>query len=451
MMIGAFLISIMLSVGNGLKQFMISQVTMFADTRTIGVQKQFDFGSFGFSLGGGVEKYTEPSDALEVDVRPLDEGTSSDTSGMPDYLSGAVLRNNDLEKISKINHVADAAFEKYISPDYIRLDDAERDKLLVTLYGLPVEIRENASFSVVDKNELRNKDAVVLSDGYAESWGLDRELLLGKTVWIQVAQTGEPSGLGSVQQGGMSAGHGDVEIKEFPFKIAGFVEKSLLSQMGYITPEAADEIGAYIAGKSIEELITDEKEFEIIVIVDSDENVDAVDRAIEKAGYQSMTYDESIGQIGVVFDFISAALSSFGAIAMLVASIGIANTLLMAIYERTREIGVMKAVGATRTVIGALFTAEAAWLGILGGSVGLLVSWLIGRFVNWILHDGISIGSLTILKGVLADYPTFDISVFNIQIIILVLGVTTSVAVVAGLYPAWRASRLDPIVALRHD
>ena len=380
---------------------------------------------------------------------PLDEATEDEAQNP---FEESLLKVEDLEKIREIEHVEEAAFESISEPDYIRLDDEDSKKLKVTLYGVPIGIREELSFSVLDEDLLDKDDSVVLSDGYAEEWGIDREDLVGEDVWIRVSQTGNVS-MGNIPMGGALGGETDedVETKEFSMKIAGFFEKSLLSSIGFTSPEIINILNAYISDESVEEYAKDEKAMELIVIVDSEENVLAVDEAIEDLEYTSMTYEETIGQIGVVFNMINAVLSSFGIIAMLVASIGIANTLLMAIYERTREIGVMKAVGAPRSTIGLLFTVEAAWLGLLGGTFGLLISWLIGRAANWILHNGISIGSFTLVDGFLAEYPTFDISVFSLSMIGIVLAITTFVSVLAGMYPAWRASRLDPIDALRHD
>lgn len=454
MMVGAFLISIMLSIGNGLKSFMISQVTLFANKRTIGVQQEFDFsGSVGLGFGSGVQEYEEEEEAEQEEVPEeqvsQEEGTEGDVA-IPSFLESSLLSLEDLEKIEKIDHVSEVTFETFVSPDYVRLDDEGSKKLVVTLYGVSTEIRDNLNYSVSDEELLKEKNALVLSDSFAEAWDEENSDLIGETVWAQVTQTGNSLNFSPVAS---SSGNvdPDAESKEFEFVIAAFFEKSIFSQIGFITPEASNEISAYTSEQSVEEYSKDEKAMELVVIVDDEKNVEAVDKAIEEEGYHSLTFDETIGQIGVVFDVISVALSSFGGIAMFVASIGIANTLLMAIYERTREIGVMKAVGATRLVIGGLFTAEAAWLGLFGGMLGLGVSWLLGRFANWLLHEGISVGSITLVKGYLSEYPTFDISVFSLGIVGLVLGITTAVAVIAGMYPAWRASRLDPIDALRHD
>lgn len=471
-MVGAFLISIMLSIGNGLEKFMVSQVTMFSNTRTIGVQKGFEAGSFG--LVGEVKEFQEenPFNAETPDVEMSEVETSNpvpvnsaelesaaaqandtEMSGSPSFVEEAMLTTEDKEKIEGIAHVDEVAFRAIVSPDYVRLDNEDSKKIQVSLYGMSAGILEELTFSDVDMELLKQENSIVLSDSYAELWGVDQESVIGDTVWVRVSETGNlMSRPLAVGPGGSGDGtQEEPETKEFPLKIAGFVEKSLLTQVGFISTETANTMNAYISGKNMEEYTNEEKAFELVVIVDSEENVESVDKAIEDLGYQGMTYDETLGQIGVVFDVINAVLSSFGIIAMFVASIGIVNTLLMAIYERTREIGVMKAVGATRGVIGILFTCEAAWLGFWGGIFGLIFSWGVGRVVNKVLHTGISIGELNIIDGFLKDYPTFDISIFSMDMVLIVLLITTGVSILAGLYPSWRASRLDPIEALRHD
>ncbi len=127
-------------------------------------------------------------------------------------------------------------------------------------------------------------------------------------------------------------------------------------------------------------------------------------------------------------------------IALAVASLGIINTLIMAIYERTREIGVMKAVGASKGTIRWLFTVEAGSIGFWGGVVGVVIAWIAGQVINVIAH-------LTFLK----DYKGFNISAFPLWLILAVIALSTGVALVAGLLPANRAARLDPIEALRYE
>lgn len=453
MMVGAFLIAILMSAGNGLEKFMVSQVTMFSNTRTISVRKQADF-AMGFGLGGGVEEFEDESE----ETGESDEGSGSLQSAIEDRQ----LSNSDLEKVAEVEHVKVAEMTSFIQPDYVRIEDEESGKFKTTLISMPVELLEGLTFAVVDEDLLENDRSIVLSASFAEEWGEEADELVGEKAYVRVtrtildeADTGNPAeaqtqGIPAEFLGPPVAAQPKTETKEFEFIIAGFTEKGLLGQMGFITFESDIELNAYIQNESVEEYKEDVRSFELAVIVDDEENVKDVDKAIEDLGYESDTYQDALGQIGFVFDVINFVLSGFGIVALVVASIGIANILLMAVYERTREIGVMKAVGATRRNISLLFTIEAGWLGFWGGLLGLGVSWGIGRVLNLILHEGMNLGPLS-FDGPLRDYPTFDVSVMTWDLIIMVMIVTTVVALVAGLYPAWRAGRLNAIDALRRD
>jgi putative ABC transport system permease protein len=169
-------------------------------------------------------------------------------------------------------------------------------------------------------------------------------------------------------------------------------------------------------------------------------DVKTIAQAVKDMNFSATTPEEILKQINSVFSVIQIGLAAFGIIALVVAAIGIINTLIMAIYERTREIGVMKAVGATRGSIRALFTLEGGALGLLGGVAGVLLAMLFGQALNFI-------GSRTFLSS----YPGFKMSVFSPLLILGVIALTTVISLLAGLGPANRAARLDPVDALRYE
>jgi putative ABC transport system permease protein len=139
---------------------------------------------------------------------------------------------------------------------------------------------------------------------------------------------------------------------------------------------------------------------------------------------------------------VTIMLSLVAGVALFVASIGIANTMVMAVYERTREIGILKAMGASRTDIRRLFMIEAGFIGLGGGIVGLLAGWGLGAALNQGLHWYSLHHEPRILEGLFYVTP------------LLAVGVTifaTLIGVLAGLLPAHRAARLDPLTALRHE
>ena len=130
-------------------------------------------------------------------------------------------------------------------------------------------------------------------------------------------------------------------------------------------------------------------------------------------------------------------------VALLVSSLGIANTMLMSVLERRREIGIMKAVGAADWQLQAVFVIEGGLIGLVGGAVGLLLAWSISfpgdAWVRSMVHRDMKIE----LTGSIFAFPSW--------IGVTVVGFTVGVTIVAALYPARRAAKLDPVSALRHD
>ena len=158
--------------------------------------------------------------------------------------------------------------------------------------------------------------------------------------------------------------------------------------------------------------------------------------------FESATLQVFLDQVNRIFAILQTMLSSVGLLALLVASIGIVNTMIMAIYERTREIGILKALGSTNGDVLRMFMVEAGLIGLLGGVVGVVLGWLLGLGLNRVIVDYLQREQIPI------DAPFF---VVTWELVAGALMFATLVGILAGLYPAFRAARLDPLAALRHE
>lgn len=180
----------------------------------------------------------------------------------------------------------------------------------------------------------------------------------------------------------------------------------------------------------------------LIVKADRASNAADVAKAIRtKFKVGAADAQTEINQQLAVFNILGYVLGGIGGIALVVAAVGVVNTMIMSILERTREIGVMRAVGARRSTISRLFTFEAALLGFWGGIFGLALGYVLTLIANPILNKQLSSNNIT----------SKNILVLPLWLIVGVIALTTVIGILAGLYPARRAARLNPVDALHYE
>lgn len=177
------------------------------------------------------------------------------------------------------------------------------------------------------------------------------------------------------------------------------------------------------------------------VKVKSPVQVPAVEDAIKKMGFNTFSIVDATSRMRQFFAILDIFLGIFGSLALAVASIGIVNTLVMAILERRREIGIMKAIGASDADVRGLFFAEAGAMGLFGGGVGVALGWIIGHVINF--------GTNIYLE--LQNFPPATIWSVPLWLVLGAIAFSIVVSLLSGLYPAARASRLDPVQALRYE
>lgn len=177
---------------------------------------------------------------------------------------------------------------------------------------------------------------------------------------------------------------------------------------------------------------------QVIVSVDDMENVEDVKAQISDLGYQCYSESEWIKQAQQEMLIIEAVLGGIGAISLFVAAIGIANTMMMSIYERTKEIGVMKVLGCSLGNIRMMFLTEAAFIGFIGGIIGLIISYVLSFICNLFLPA-------------LVGYEGQNISVIPIWLVLVAVVFSTLIGMLAGFFPAQRATKLSPLAAIRNE
>ncbi|UWP60326.1 ABC transporter permease [Ruminococcus gauvreauii] len=178
------------------------------------------------------------------------------------------------------------------------------------------------------------------------------------------------------------------------------------------------------------------------VKIDDMENAEAVQNEIKNLGYTPNWNAEWVKSQQKQFQSIQLVLGCIGAVSLFVAAIGIANTMMMSIYERTKEIGIIKVLGCSLANIRTLFLAEAAFIGFLGGMAGLALSYLISWALN---HFGAAIGEY------MTGNSNASVSYIPVWLAGLALIFAICVGIVAGFFPALRATRLSPLAAIRNE
>jgi putative ABC transport system permease protein len=271
------------------------------------------------------------------------------------------------------------------------------------------------------------------------------QALIGKTLTLvhPGTTTGTTAGPGPLPSG--------VSRVESPFRIVGIVERETgpfggsVGISGLMIPLGrAREMSAAMrkaAQAMAPDRVTERTYNALVVKVKHAQNTQDVEDQIKKKGFAAFSLNDALQGAKRAFIILDIVLSLIGSIALAVSSLGIVNTMVMSILERTREIGIMKAIGGSDGDIRRIFLIEASAIGFFGGVAGVVLGWIVGRLVNfganvYIQNQGGTPGNLFSLPFWLIGGA---------------IGFSIAISLIAGSYPAARAARLDPIQALRHD
>jgi putative ABC transport system permease protein len=397
--IGATLVALVVSLGSGLQSFIANQFSLQVPQNVV---------------------FVSSNKAMAPDQRG-----NSGPAVIPDTQAAASVPfiAADIANIKSIPGVAQIDFYRINTGALSIQADNTSKKYTVSVSAVPsYEAGQRKLLSGSAFNENDTGKCLIAYD-YLPLFGWNNSNAIGKQVTITSGKQKTYSGT----------------TQAFVFTVVGVIDKTISGAQVLIPSSDGINMARYYTDNP--QLYSDQQPGYLLQLKAKDiKQLDAIAASARALGFNAMTPTDLLDNVSRVFSIIQTVLSAFGIIALVVAGIGIINTLLMAIHERTREIGVMKAVGATRGTIRMLFTAEGGALGFLGGVIGCLFAWILGQVFNFVG-----------LRSFLSDFPGLQMSAFSIGLVLGVIAITTGISLLAALYPAARAARLDPVEALRYE
>ena len=326
--------------------------------------------------------------------------------------------------------------------------------------GIPDSARGNGAFDGINGKFFSggNVDEAILQSEFAKDLSEQPSSLIGKDLVLRYAERqalgaqtpGASSSSETANSDNGSAGF-SVVPREKDLRIVGIVDTEPAAGFGGIgsgrvlIPLAVAETLRAAQLNDLRDVVRGANGkttyASLTVRAKSPSQVEKIESAIKDMGFSTFSLLDATRNLRIFFTIFDSLLGIFGSLALAVSTLGIINTLVMAILERRREIGVLKALGAADRDVKQLFFAEAGVMGLMGGIFGVGMGWLIGRVVTF--------GTNVYLRR--QDLPPAH--VFSVPLWLIFGGIVFSVVVslVAGLYPASRAARLNPVEALRYE
>lgn len=345
-----------------------------------------------------------------------------DQAGPPGS-SVIALTPEDLEALSRIDGVLDVQAVRQISVDFIETADSEQyiAQMAGILQGQSLNItagREPSSEATINE--------VTIPASYLEVLGFPAPAdALGETLTLQVSDATRTPHIIDADIVGISEPTLASPLGESIVANSTFTDALVDAQNTGIPAEQANrypQASVWFADDASEEDIT------------------ALKDRLTDAGYSGLTVEDQLGTFTTVIDGIVLVLNGFAVIALIAASFGIVNTLLMSVQERTREIGLMKAMGMSSGKVFGLFSLEATFIGFLGSAAGVATAIIAGTAI-----------SSSLSESLLADLPGLQLIAFDPVTTAVIILVIMGIAFLAGTLPAARAAKADPVTSLRYE
>ena len=389
------------------------------------------------AAGNGGRAYTNEmvqtsGDAYSLNVYPKPEASAQKTeTGLPEYgvveeeaaqVSG-LLAERDIKEIRGLEGVKSISPMLNITPEYVTRGEGEK-KLVAPLSIKADRTKIDLAAGALTDN-MPQAGQVIVPEGYLASFGFaSAQEAIGKKLLINIPQystAGVPTG----------------EAQNFELTIAAVDRKSdtnlYYSEALRVSTQDSEKMYAYQRGEE-----TVNQYYGLVVLADQGADISVLQQQIRDKGYDVYSLEDQREQLLQMIDIAQWGLIGFGALAVIASIFGIINTQYISVLERTQQIGLMKAVGASRRDVARLFRYEAAWVGLLGGVIGVLIGYLV-TLLNPVIASSLALENGTELLRI--DW---------LASVGLVIGLMV-VSIASGYFPSRKAAKLDPIEALRTE
>ena len=412
----------MLSLGVGLQQLASKRLSQSGLFDTIFVTPKNSF------RGVGRARREMESDKPP---RPLDEGARKEFEKLP----------NVIEVFPQIRFFTEVRFNN--------------KPYATVVAGLPESSRNSGAFDGMQGNFFSSPtaDEAILQIEFAKDLSDKPASLLGQAITLRYAERQAIPAAGDSSSAPSEASEGfSVVPKELKLKIIGVVETEPAAGYGgygnarllmpldtasTLRAAQVNDLRDIVRGSTANKVTFPS----LSVRASSPSKVEALEASIKSMGFNAFSLLDASKSLRTFFSVFDLLLGIFGSLALAVATLGIVNTLVMAILERRREIGVLKALGAADADVQQLFFVEAGVMGLFGGFLGVFFGWALGRAITF--------GTNVYLKRQALN--PIELSSVPWWLILAGIAFAVLVSLAAGLYPASRAAKLNPVDALRYE